>query len=943
MEQNKEYYAFISYKREDEKWAKWLQHKLEHYKLPSNLNGRTDLPREIRPIFRDTSELNPGNLPQQICNALSASRHLIVICSPYSAQSEWVNKEVETFIALGKQDCIIPFIIDGRPYADTPAEECFPPAIRSIPKEQEILGANITEMGRDAAAVKTVAQMFGVRFDTLWKRYEREQKRRRAFIITTVALFVLAVLGVAAYIWRQNNELVKRKAELQEAYDNLTTANQATEREKNRAVRAEQYLMTANDSIQYQYGIIQLTNANLVRTNNAKSLAQSRAAAEAAMKLIENGDAFRARKVALEALKIAPTVEAEAALRQANQQNTMVLNGHVREVRAIALSHDGRLMVSGSCDKTIRLWDLETGKQVGETPEMEEWVYAVSYGANDKRIAAALGDGTIRIWNMETGKSIKVPMKGYPIGECVLSADFSSDGERVVLALSDNTLRIWNVQTGEQIGVPLDSFTKLVFSVNFSPNGERIVTASLYDSTIRIWNVLTGKQIGPPMVGEYVTSVKYSIDGKHIVSGSGDGSIRLWDVQTGKQIGPPLIGHTNCVRSLAYSMDGKLIVSGSDDGTVRIWDAQTGKQIGNQLSKHSSAVMTVSFSPNGRYIISSSDDNSIRIWDTQKSHRFEIKMEKLLWFPFLSFSSDCKNIVSSSVDDNTIMVWDVKTGKQVGVPMVGHTGEVTFATFSSDGKRVVSTSIDGTIRIWDVRTGKHVILEKSNYYFEGNYLVKFSPDDKHIVSISENRNIKIWDVRTGKQVGSSMKGHTGWISSAEYSPNGEHVVSAARDGTIRIWDVKTCQQDGKPLAGHTGVVHYAEFSPDGKYIVSSSEDKTIRIWDVRMRKQMGEPFVGHTSDVRFVTFSPNGRYIVSTSDDGTIRVWDVKTRKQIESVEGGNFVTFSSDGRQIFSASTLGIINIWDFPPLEDLIGNTRKQFKDNPLTPEERKRYYLE
>ena len=173
----KEYYAFISYKREDEKWAKWLQHKLEHYKLPTNLNGRTDLPREIRPVFRDTSELNPGNLPQQIHDALATSKHLIVICSPRSAQSEWVNREVEAFIAMGKQNCIIPFIIDGRPYAEDSVEECFPLAIRDLPKEQELLGANVNEMGRDAAAVKTVAQMFGVRFDTLWKRSRSVNER----------------------------------------------------------------------------------------------------------------------------------------------------------------------------------------------------------------------------------------------------------------------------------------------------------------------------------------------------------------------------------------------------------------------------------------------------------------------------------------------------------------------------------------------------------------------------------------------------------------------------------------------------------------------------------------------------------------------------------------------------------------------------------------------
>ena len=106
-ESNKEYFAFISYQREDERWAKWLQHKLEHYKLPSNLNGRTDFPKAIRPIFRDASELTPGNLPQQIHEALEQSKYLIVICSPRSARSEWVNKEVETFISMGKTANVI--------------------------------------------------------------------------------------------------------------------------------------------------------------------------------------------------------------------------------------------------------------------------------------------------------------------------------------------------------------------------------------------------------------------------------------------------------------------------------------------------------------------------------------------------------------------------------------------------------------------------------------------------------------------------------------------------------------------------------------------------------------------------------------------------------------------------------------------------------------------
>ena len=210
------YYAFISYKREDEQWAKWLQHKLEHYKLPTNLNGRSDLPKEVRPVFKDTSELMPGNLPEQIREALELSKYLIVLCSPNSAKSEWVNKEVEEFMSMGRTNNIIPFIIDGIPFSSNHDEECFPKAILSLPPDQELLGANINEMGRDAAAVKTVARMFDIRFDELWQRHEREQKRRRNIIISAVAAFVLAVIGVAFWMYLQRQETLRANWEMME-------------------------------------------------------------------------------------------------------------------------------------------------------------------------------------------------------------------------------------------------------------------------------------------------------------------------------------------------------------------------------------------------------------------------------------------------------------------------------------------------------------------------------------------------------------------------------------------------------------------------------------------------------------------------------------------------------------------------------------------------------
>lgn len=167
---SKKYYAFISYKSEDVEWAIWIQHELEHYHLPASFNGRTDVRKDFRPVFRDTDELCAGNLPLQIERALSNSQNLIVICSPQAAKSPWVNQEVESFISLGRVNRIFPFVVDGNSPKDF-----FPPALLNLPKDEERLGGNVSKNGRDAAFIKVVAGMLGVEFDLLWNRYEKEK------------------------------------------------------------------------------------------------------------------------------------------------------------------------------------------------------------------------------------------------------------------------------------------------------------------------------------------------------------------------------------------------------------------------------------------------------------------------------------------------------------------------------------------------------------------------------------------------------------------------------------------------------------------------------------------------------------------------------------------------------------------------------------------------
>ena len=199
------YYAFISYSRKDEKWAKWLQRKLESYRLPSAIRNDAggNIPKHIRPIFRDKTDIIAGGgIMENLRQELRDSRYLIVVCSPDAAQSAYVNNEVRHFQEMGRGDKIIPFIVKGTPNPKkTVEEQCYPPALAE--SEDAIIGASLEELSPVEALVKIVARILSLKFDALWQRHKRRERLRRLQYILAVCL-LLAV----GYFWFDYNHIV---------------------------------------------------------------------------------------------------------------------------------------------------------------------------------------------------------------------------------------------------------------------------------------------------------------------------------------------------------------------------------------------------------------------------------------------------------------------------------------------------------------------------------------------------------------------------------------------------------------------------------------------------------------------------------------------------------------------------------------------------------------
>ncbi|KZP10149.1 WD40 repeat-like protein [Athelia psychrophila] len=501
------------------------------------------------------------------------------------------------------------------------------------------------------------------------------------------------------------------------------------------------------------------------------------------------------------------------------------------------------------------------------------------------------------------------------IGQIVWSVAYSPEGDRVASGVN-HTIQIRNAHTGELVAGPFEGHEDHVNSITFSLDGKHIASGS-DDHTVCVWDARTGELVGPPFEGhtDGVNSVAFSPDGERITSGSNDTTIRVWDVQ-GQLVAGPFKGHTDIVSSVEFSLNGQFIGSGSRDGTVCIWDAWTGNLVAGPFDGCGGDVNSVTFSPDGEHIASGSNDEFIRVRGMHSG--------TLVAAPFeghsgvitsVAFSPDGKHIASGS-NDQTVRAWDAQTGELVAGPFEGHSSIVTSVAYSPDGLHIGSGSYDNTICIWDMQTST---LTTSLHEGHGDtvWSVAFSPDGRYIASGSEDATMCVWDSHTGESATGPFEGHGSVVRSVAFSPDGKHIASGLLNGIVDVRDVHTGNLVTGPFEGHSTCINSVAFSPDGECIASGSDDCTVCIWDSRTGRLVAGPVEGHNDEVTSVAFSSDGERIASGSVDHTIRIWDARTGGLVvEPLEGHtghvNSVAFSPDGLHIASGSDDKTIRVWD-------------------------------
>jgi WD40 repeat protein len=411
-----------------------------------------------------------------------------------------------------------------------------------------------------------------------------------------------------------------------------------------------------------------------------------------------------------------------ARLWDINGNLLQTLRGHIYPVLSVAFSHDGGLLLTGSSDFSARLWD-QHGNCLQKFIGHKNSVNSVVFSPDDKSVLTGSLDSTAILWDLKG--NILQRFKGHT--GIIRKVAFSPDGKTILTGSDDQTSRIWDL-AGNTLQV-LSGHTEYITSLAYSPDGKNILTASA-DKTFRLWD-LNGNTLQKFTGAGYVYSFAFSPDGKKILTFSTDGISRIWDLS--QNVYKTFSGHKNSVYRVAFSADGRTIITLSADQTVKLWDLN-----GNCLKTIKTTSNSVALSPDGKTILTGYLSAQLFDLDGNVLKTFFGQTKGIL---SVAFSPDGKTILTGAAD-KTARLWDL-SGNTLQI-FSGHTDYVNSVAFSPDGKTILTGSDDKTARLWDLHGNNLQILRGFKNAVNS---VAFSPDGKKILIGSGDNTVRLINLK----------------------------------------------------------------------------------------------------------------------------------------------------------------------------------------------------
>jgi WD40 repeat protein len=621
---------------------------------------------------------------------------------------------------------------------------------------------------------------------------------------------------------------------------------------------------------------------------------------------------------------------------------TIVQKGHELAVISVAISPDSNYVATGSRDKSAKLWELSTGREVRSFLGHQFSVNSLDFSSDGKYLVTGNGDQTAKVWEVATGKEI---LSVHPDKERVTDVVFDPKGKYFVTVGFGDKAIVWEFPSKKKLHeFPADGYAGSGGSINLaiSPNGEWLAIGE-DNSVANVYKTSDWKKAFTFNFSEYsscggcYTDVDFSADSRYLLKTTNRGEAAKYDLRNGQLV----IRYRKRVEDLStgkFSRDGKQIAV-STKKEVSIYNAQTGDSIKSINPGIKAEINQAVFTANGKQLLLACDNNEVLIWDIAKNKQageltgFLNKRDKggltydpnSYWDSYIAKYLRVKNDILLSRDNKTLLKgkfgskvkkWDVASGK-TEMEYVGHVKAAICYQYSRDGKKLITGGGDGKIIVWNAQSGDTLFTIAS--YREPVFSVSFNSDETQILSSSWEGAIKIHDAKTGERIfyyesksGSSYNtrfsqndlylitanlptglqmleidtktivrdfiGHTATVSVIQLTQDGKKLLSASWDGTMRLWDIATGLADRK-YSGHVGEIYSAIFNKAESTIYSAGSDRLIRQWDTATGKVIAT-FAGHQSEVTSLQLTSDEKMLISHSVDGVTKFWNLTTGKE---------------------------------------------------------------
>ena len=455
----------------------------------------------------------------------------------------------------------------------------------------------------------------------------------------------------------------------------------------------------------------------------------------------------------------------------------------------------------------------------------------------------------------------------------------------------------------------LEGHTGAVRSVKFSADGKSLVSCGL-DATVRVWDFITGTPLTSFRNegkirghGEEVTAALFLPDGKRLLSASHDKSVREWNIDGYQELrtlrGLVFDGHADAVLEASYSPDENHIVTASRDRSARTWNANTGKVESQFTEGHSYLASSAVFFPDGRRLITAAVDNTTRLWDVNTGGQVA-RLDQTGRTAAIALSKN-QQWIATGGNDNLIRFWDVqkswesKEGSQLK-PLSGHTAEVNAIAFSPDDLMLATGDLKGNVLVWNIETRE--IIWKLKGHTRKITAINFLKGGTRLVTASVDNSVGQWDISTGKEIERLVLKHPDSVIAMQVIPDLNQVVTSCADRYVRIWDAEKAELI-HTIGPFEGGVYSLAVSADGQRLIAAdSKNRTVHFWDVVANREVQKPQadgqLGPIIDLKkrggllwSVAFQPESDEIL-TVGGGEARLWEASS--------GNERMSFSQHG-----------------------------------------------